>query len=168
MKAKGTPCQDMRSRISFLYNIFEPSSGQKLTETQSSFIAPIFYILSTTFVKLVALSLYLRMNHEKLRIISLIVMGYVCLQAVAFGIAAIFQCVPVQAAWDMTIKDRQCYAIDNYFICQTALNFATDLIVYVLPLPVISRLHVPMKKKVVLGFFMGLGLLYVTIRFSFL
>ncbi|KAF2730897.1 hypothetical protein EJ04DRAFT_499707 [Polyplosphaeria fusca] len=63
---------------------------------------------------------------------------------------AIFQCTPVQAAWDFTIPNRKCINFIGYLYASSAVTVATDLVLCFLPLPYLWRLQMPLKQRVIL------------------
>jgi hypothetical protein len=63
--------------------------------------------------------------------------------------AIIFTCVPVNAAWDYTIKGK-CFPIVNFFYVSSSFNIATDLLLCFLPMPTLWALKMPLAQRVVL------------------
>jgi hypothetical protein len=72
----------------------------------------------------------------------------------------IFICVPIDAFWDHNVPGR---CIPNYpqWYINAAGNIISDIVVFVLPLPVISKLSLPRMQKIILMFIFCLGFLYV-------
>lgn len=62
----------------------------------------------------------------------------------------VFQCRPVESAWDFTIEGRKCLDYVNYLYASSALNVATDIILCVLPWPCLWRLNMPTKQRMIL------------------
>jgi len=71
--------------------------------------------------------------------------------------AIIFTCVPVQAAWDYSIKNARCIHIIDYFYTSAGVNIATDLLLCFVPLPTIWRLQMPKAQRVVVCLIFGMG-----------
>ena len=69
--------------------------------------------------------------------------------------ALILHCIPVNAYWDMSIRNATCEIDDReWFIGTVAVNFTMDLIVLILPMPYIKNLQVERSKKLsVVGMF---------------
>ncbi|KAF4858729.1 Satratoxin biosynthesis SC1 cluster protein 4, partial [Colletotrichum siamense] len=67
-------------------------------------------------------------------------------------------CIPTNAFWDKSVRGS---CIPNYplWYINAAGNIATDLIVFVLPLPVISGLKLPSRQRYALGGIFCLGFL---------
>ena len=70
----------------------------------------------------------------------------------------IFQCVPVQAIWDRDIKDARCLSISNVAFASAGVNIATEIVILVLPIPVLRSLHLAGRKKVALYALFGAGI----------
>lgn len=73
--------------------------------------------------------------------------------------AIVFACVPVQAAWDYTIRGARCYPIVKYFYVASSFNIATDLLLCFLPMPTLWRLQMPKPQRVVLCVLFSMGTL---------
>ncbi|KAG7423554.1 Satratoxin biosynthesis SC1 cluster protein 4 [Fusarium oxysporum f. sp. raphani] len=70
-------------------------------------------------------------------------------------LVAIFQCHPVEMAWDITISDGSCIDRMAYFIAILALNVTTDLFMLVLPIPMLWKVKMPKRQKLgLIGIFM--------------
>ncbi len=83
----------------------------------------------------------------------------------AYGVAAflvgIFSCQPVAYSWDASVADGKCIDFLTFWLFNASFNSATDIIVCVLPIPVLRALHLPRKQMAILiGVFL-LGALYV-------
>lgn len=72
-------------------------------------------------------------------------------------LVTIFQCKPVQGAWDFTLP-RNCLTIVNFYYFTTAFSIFTDFLLCTLPLPVFWRLSVPKRQKYVVSVLFGIGL----------
>ncbi|MCJ1414248.1 hypothetical protein MMC32_000574 [Xylographa parallela] len=79
-------------------------------------------------------------------------------QSAANVLTCIFQCNPIEAAWNLAITDKVCVDIDAFYLANAALNITTDLLAYTLPIQLVLKLHVPFKQKCALFvmFFLGL------------
>jgi hypothetical protein len=80
-------------------------------------------------------------------------------QASANVLTCLFQCTPVKAAWDLTITNGRCVNIDAFYLANAALNIATDIFTYILPVDLVRHLQMPTKQKFGLALMLGLGLL---------
>jgi len=78
---------------------------------------------------------------------------------IAFGLftvfTQIFKCIPLQKNWMPTTSSR-CLP-ENLSYYYAAVNIATDVVVCVLPLPLLKTLRLPKKQKRVLLAVFALG-----------
>ncbi|KAJ5781183.1 hypothetical protein N7457_006343 [Penicillium paradoxum] len=71
-----------------------------------------------------------------------------------------FQCKPVHAFWDKTILTAECFTNDTLFaitMYQGVLMFICDVVIIVLPMPAIWRLHMALKKRLLIFFLFSFG-----------
>lgn len=61
-----------------------------------------------------------------------------------------FGCVPVKAAWDLTVLDKRCVNSDRFFIDNAVLNILGDLILLCVPMPIVWTLQLAQPKKIAL------------------
>ncbi|KAI4717159.1 hypothetical protein E4T48_06623 [Aureobasidium sp. EXF-10727] len=80
---------------------------------------------------------------------------------VGYGLGAMFSslfaCVPVRANWDMTIAPTRCINKQAFYIGNGVMNIVTDLMILCLPIPIVWRLTLELKQKIVLSFVFTLG-----------
>ncbi|OGM41502.1 hypothetical protein ABOM_008923 [Aspergillus bombycis] len=65
-------------------------------------------------------------------------------------LALVFQCRPVQAAYDKTIPDASCYPTETSYailMMQGVIMFVLDVMILVLPMRPIWQLQMPLKKR---------------------
>jgi hypothetical protein len=72
-------------------------------------------------------------------------------------LCVIFNCVPVQAAWDITITGASCIEVRNIYIGGSVPNVLLDILIVFLPLPYVWRLHAPLGQRLVLAGMFALG-----------
>jgi hypothetical protein len=82
-----------------------------------------------------------------------LVLGY----SIATIFALIFPCKPIAKAWDVTITDGSCINRGAIYIFQAVTNIVTDVLLLLLPIPMVWRLHMPMQQKVGLVFIFIVG-----------
>lgn len=108
---------------------------------------------------------YLRLskNTQKvLRLASWVVLVIVNLAGTVLTLLNIFQCNPVEAAFNMVDPPGQCIPLLTEFICSAPVNIVTDLAILALPLPVLTSMRLPPRQKVILIMTFALGI-FVTI-----
>lgn len=81
----------------------------------------------------------------------------------AWGIATFldnaFQCIPANFFWDKTIKGGKCKEIGPVAIANGATSTACDILILVLPMPMIWNLQIDLRKRVALMAIFALGIL---------
>lgn len=108
---------------------------------------------------------YLRLskNTQKvLRLASWAVLAIVNLAGTVLTLINIFQCRPVQAAFDPYNGAAYCIPLLTEFICSAPVNVVTDLAILALPLPVLTSMRLPRRQKIILIFTFALGI-FVTV-----
>jgi fucose permease len=75
----------------------------------------------------------------------------------------IFQCSPVDAAWNVgRYANAKCIPLLTEFICAAPVNVITDLAILAMPIPVLTSMRLPSRQKTILVFTFALGI-FVTI-----
>lgn len=89
-----------------------------------------------------------------------IMMCVVIVYWIAFSLGTVFQCNPIAFNWDKTIPGGRCMAAKTGFLVSGSLNLVIDVILVVMPAPIVWHMqHVTTIKKVgIIGMF-SLGLL---------
>ncbi|KAI9848401.1 MAG: hypothetical protein M1837_000195 [Sclerophora amabilis] len=67
------------------------------------------------------------------------------------------KCIPLAAAWDMTIVRGKCINTELLGIASAALNVFLDLAIIVLPMPTVWKLQLPTRQKAALTAVFGVG-----------
>lgn len=132
-----------------------------ITYAQIVWLSSIFYNACLGFIKISVLALYARLGDRTLTRLAIIMIGVVCCQAGGNVLAAIFQCNPVSAAYDITIPatEKKCINVNAFYLANAAVNIFTDLLTYTLPIRLVIRLQVPRRQKIGLAVILCLGLL---------
>jgi hypothetical protein len=122
-------------------------------------VAQAFYKININLTKCSILLLYLRIFVQKaFRIICWILLSLVLSYGIASTTAAIFQCTPVARAWDKSIPGT-CIDITMNWYANAGFSIATDVIILLLPMPIIHSLRLQTNQKIGLMFIFGLGVL---------
>jgi fucose permease len=96
-----------------------------------------------------------------LRIGSFVTLAIVNIAGVVLTFLNAFQCKPARAAF-MPHIHGECMSVVTLYLCSAPVNVITDLAILVLPLPVLTGIHIPRKQKAILLFTFTLGI-FVTI-----
>lgn len=121
------------------------------------FVCSITYCFCNLAVKLSVLMLYHRIFVENRRFKTCL---YVVAGAsVAFTIgtvcATIFQCSPIKLSWDKTITHGSCVDPMFAFCIIASISMAMDVLILVMPMPIVWRLRIPIRQRfAVTGIFM--------------
>jgi hypothetical protein len=129
---------------------------------QIGLASAIIYCLCILFIKLSILLLYLRISPErKFRIAVQLVIAIVVGYNLASAFANLFSCNPISKTWDVSITEGSCINRPLFYFANAGANIGTDVIMIVLPIPMLWNLQLPMRQKLALiGIFMA-GSLYV-------
>jgi hypothetical protein len=95
----------------------------------------------------------------KFKMICHIVNASIVAAMIAFVGTTIFQCTPIPFFWDRTIAGGHCIDTAAFWYGHAGWNTAVDLLVLVLPLPVIRSLQMGQNQKIALLGVFGLGAL---------
>ena len=116
------------------------------------------YNIQIWLSKLSALAFYARIfspGNKKFRLALWIVAGLVCAWIVAVLVSLILQCNPPQQAWERSIPGA-CRDPYNWWLASGLSSFILDLIILLIPLPMLWRLQVkPSRKGLIIGVFIS-------------
>jgi hypothetical protein len=134
------------------------SSFQRLSSAQMVFTQSILYHLSIALVKA---SFALQYLH----IFSLVrSVTYTCclLLALVLGAATwgvfgvVFLCDPIRSYWDLRVPGT-CSNAEDHFFSTSVVGIFLDWAIWILPIPVVSRLNLPRRQRRGLLAVFGLG-----------
>ncbi|CAL5869257.1 uncharacterized protein PFLUO_LOCUS3485 [Penicillium psychrofluorescens] len=123
------------------------------------------YTLALLGFKVALLTSYYRMGGfvKTYRIIIIIVLVAVILNQVLFTFLVFLTCIPIAKQWDPSIPGHCISALGLYYAI-AAMSIVFDLIIIALPLPVLWRLSLQRKQKLVLTFIFTLGFFITVIQ----
>ncbi|KAF7590962.1 hypothetical protein BBP40_002214 [Aspergillus hancockii] len=136
---------------------------EKLVALQKGLVANqiLDFPFAVTPAKISILLFYVRIfDTPKFRIMAYAVGFIVVGHGIGVFFAAIFQCSPVQYAWDKTIKGGTCFDQQAFYRYVSPPNILTDVLILIMPLPFVWKLHTRLTQKLALtGVFLlgGLG-----------
>ncbi|KAL1595927.1 hypothetical protein SLS60_009617 [Paraconiothyrium brasiliense] len=80
------------------------------------------------------------------------------IHGLVFLILVVFQCVPVKSIWDKTIADAKCLPVSAAIgFTGAGLSIVEDIIILLLPLPLVWKLQMSTRKKVGIIFLISVG-----------
>lgn len=123
------------------------------------FIAQTPYKVTVCLNKVAAILLYLRLFPTKdFRITCYVVIGIIVSWSIGGVGATIWQCVPIEGAWNKTVEAK-CIDSNKFWIAYAVMNILTDLMVLTLPIGPIMRLQMNIRERLMLcGVFLLGGL----------
>ncbi|KAI9817082.1 MAG: hypothetical protein M1826_001664 [Phylliscum demangeonii] len=100
-------------------------------------------------IKLSILALYLRIFSSSFgnRWAIRAVLVFVSLWTVYSFLQTLLLCIPIAKAWDLSMRGGRCLVVKWPSILNGAMNAATDLLVLVLPIPMVMRLQMGTRQK---------------------
>jgi len=125
---------------------------------KDSWAASLTYNLSVLFLKDSLLLQYLRFSIDRGYQRACWVLGIII---TAYGVSAllvgIFSCQPISFSWDPNIEDGRCINFSTFWLFNASFNSATDIIICILPIPVLAALPLPRKQAAILTCLFLLG-----------
>ncbi|KAJ5110413.1 hypothetical protein N7532_000948 [Penicillium argentinense] len=118
-----------------------------------------FWPMAQVLVK-VSIILFLRRLLEcldRFRLCATLVIILVVAWGVTAIIGNIFQCWPVQYFWVKRIRGHCMPGQNTFFIIIGSLSVAQDVLILCLPLPVVWRLHAPLRDKLEITLLFSIG-----------
>jgi hypothetical protein len=133
------------------------------------------YVIALCFIKLSILSFYRTITTN--RVLRYLVAGTAAfVVAYTFGatLAAIFQCKTPSDAWstaaffaqfdkvpDPNAPHVQCYDATLFFLATAGLNLFSDIVILLLPIPMLLGLRVPRKQRIAVVGIFSIGLMAI-------
>lgn len=126
----------------------------------AEYVAILLFNPALMATKTSILLLYLRLAQDQkkfLRIAFYVTLAVVIIGGIALTFTTAFQCRPVRAAYDLAVANPVCISIETIYLASAPVNVATDLAIFVLPIPILTALHLPRRQKsfLVLTFAIG-------------
>ncbi|KAL3464295.1 hypothetical protein BJX64DRAFT_298567 [Aspergillus heterothallicus] len=119
------------------------------------------YNASLALTKISILFQYLRIFPSyRFCIICYIVLGVVILYSTWAIVSGFVNCVPIAKFWDRELPGT-CLSFEALWFFNASMNITTDLTLLILPMPLISQLHLPKRQKIALLAVFALGGLVV-------
>ncbi|RFU72819.1 mfs transporter [Trichoderma arundinaceum] len=126
------------------------------------YVFSILYNPALMATKTSILIFYLRLTKNTqmvLRFASWLILVIVNIAGVVLTFMNVFQCTPVQAAWNANYSGKtRCIPLLTEFICAAPINIVTDLAILALPIPVLTGMRLPSRQKTILVITFTLGI----------
>ena len=130
-------------------------SGATETEYKVTFWFELIYVMGIGLNKYSILFFYRRLFPGRTLLLLLqTVGGIVLIWQIAMLPAFIWQCKPVQKAWDVTMPGT-CIEVIKLWLGNAIPNIVTDLVIIAIPLPLVWRLRISLSQRIaVCGLFL--------------
>ncbi|KAI6778724.1 uncharacterized protein J7T54_000758 [Emericellopsis cladophorae] len=128
------------------------------------FVGAPFYIISILFFKLSLLLTYLRVVPAGVYSWTIVtVIGLCFAYHVCFLIVQINLCTPLAFQWDRSLSGT-CVETVPFYLSMASLTIIFDIVVMLLPVPVLLKAQIQLRKKLVLLTLLGLGIFITVIQ----
>ncbi|RYN39484.1 hypothetical protein AA0114_g11267 [Alternaria tenuissima] len=138
-------------------------TGHRVNSTMNLIsVASIIYCPFLASAKLSLLFFYLRLSHiQWFRLCVYASMFVVVGYNIALVFPLIFACTPFRRNWDVTITEGSCIDRTPLYMATAVLNMATDILLLILPIPMVVKLQMPRAQKAGLICIFGVGSLLI-------
>lgn len=130
------------------------------------FVFNFVYNTGLSLIKLSVLLFYVRVFRpvQNYRVAFWIVGAMIIGWCIAINFLALFTCIPIRKAWTPTVPGH-CLRTQSTFLGTAISNIVIDVIVLILPMPMIYRLHIGTIRKIglVAVFAAGYGVIVLSI-----
>ncbi|RDW88506.1 hypothetical protein BP6252_00538 [Coleophoma cylindrospora] len=141
-----------------IWVIMDESGASFLTATkhitQSLYAGYLAYTTAISLTKVSIAASYLRIfpavRNAHLRRLVIATAALVVTMWFCSIFAIIFECRPVQAAWDWDVPNGNCINILGFFYVAASTNILTDLVLWVAPLSYFWRMNIRAREKALL------------------
>ncbi|KAF5981272.1 monocarboxylate transporter [Fusarium bulbicola] len=130
----------------------------------SSYIAAPAFIICNGLTKSSLLTFYLQVSPQKwFRRAIFVTIAFVVLYTIIIASLLLFGCQPRETAWDPYLfASGKCIDYAVMYIIIAVANIISDIILFVIPMPMIVRLKMPLGQKIGLGIMLGIATITVT------
>lgn len=126
---------------------------------QTLWVSQVLYATALSLVKISIIASFHRIFPTKsIRWTLYTLGGFIIAVWLVNILTTIFQCNPINAAWDFQTIAPKCLPIMKVYYFCTAFSILTDVLLCVLPLPFFWKLKLPIREKYIVSALFGLGL----------
>ncbi|KGO76974.1 hypothetical protein PITC_003950 [Penicillium italicum] len=113
------------------------------------FVAQIPYKIALGFTKASISLLYLRIFITKsFQRVGKALLAVIAAWSIASVLVTIFQCIPIEASWNHTIKAKRCVDKDSWWYAFAGINTITDILVAILPIAPVYHLKLSKRDRI--------------------
>ncbi|KAL1969204.1 hypothetical protein VTN77DRAFT_458 [Rasamsonia byssochlamydoides] len=118
----------------------------------------VLYFAGVNVPKLAILALYHRLfPNPNIRMVIYGLAAALIGLSISTVIVDLVACRPFKANWETTLADKTCIDKEAFFIWGGVPNIITDVVMLLLPMPVVWKLHTTMRLKIVLTITFAVG-----------
>ncbi|KAI2622481.1 hypothetical protein GGR54DRAFT_598680 [Hypoxylon sp. NC1633] len=141
-------------------HIWDVTTVQLDISLKTFFVSSFFWAASVSSFRLSILLLYIEIFavSPKFQWAAWVAIAFVCAFFVTATATALSLCQPIAFGWNKTISGGYCGDIGQAELAGAAFNMVLDIIIVLLPLPVVWNLQLSTDKKVGITVTFGLGL----------
>ncbi|KAI0423723.1 hypothetical protein F5Y09DRAFT_184018 [Xylaria sp. FL1042] len=133
------------------------SHDKVIAYLKNFYVSIVFYNATLMLIKMTFMVQYYRvLVLKKFRTVCTVVMTIVGAWSLSQLIIAIFLCKPIAGFWDASLN-ATCIPIPLQWYINAGGNIATDIIIFILPLPILTHLELPKMQKISLVGIFSLG-----------
>ncbi|EDU41784.1 integral membrane protein [Pyrenophora tritici-repentis] len=132
----------------------------RLTARKWFYGANIIYKIVLMFNKVSVVCLYYRIfavTTSSFRIACHIMNTWIVVTGLSFAIATVFQCTPIAAFWDHSIKGAKCFKNEPWWISYATVQISTDFMLLAMPARQIMKLSMGKAEKLGIALVFGTG-----------
>ncbi|CUS13283.1 unnamed protein product [Tuber aestivum] len=135
------------------------SPAEFVTFLKATWVTSVTYNWQSIFSKISVLTFYRRVmgHHHWFKLTTTAMMVFVVLTHGATVLIVLAHCQPVSYFWDRSIPGGRCWDITIVYYFNSASSIFTDVVVTILPLPLMLRLELPKRQKFGLCAIFSLG-----------
>ncbi|PWY90326.1 hypothetical protein BO94DRAFT_623130 [Aspergillus sclerotioniger CBS 115572] len=123
----------------------------------------IIYLPALATAKFALLMLYyrlvsmIRVCKYIIYLVTFIIAGY----TIAITLSLIFACRPIAKNWDVSITTGHCIKRTGFYLATAITNTISDVMLILIPIPIVCRLRLPLAQKLGIGCMFGIGCLTI-------
>lgn len=153
-------------------NYLPPGAAELLTEpeivsaiwgSKMTFVLEEFTLSTTWLIKACMLLMYGRLTLGLKEYLAVKYLAYYCLlgfvvtQVLFLGV----WCRPIQQYWAVPVVESQCATYYNHMITASTFNISSDLMMLLVPLPLLIKSQLPLKRKLIVCGVFSLGIFVI-------
>ncbi|KFY89662.1 hypothetical protein V500_05555 [Pseudogymnoascus sp. VKM F-4518 (FW-2643)] len=128
----------------------------------ATYVAAPVYQMCNGFTKLSLLIVYMQLSPQKwFRIAAWFSIVVVALYTSVITLLMFFHCHPIRRAFDFTLQTGYCLDAGILYMATAVSNIITDVMLFVLPTPMIIKLKMSKRQKIACVLIFGIGSLTV-------